>query len=31
MSDMSKECYFQTPHPGNMIDKYNDFRKKLIE
>ena len=31
MSDMSKECYFQTPHPGTTIDKYNDFRKEVLE
>ena len=31
MSDMSKECYFQTPYPGTTIDKYNDFRKEVLE
>ena len=29
MSDMSKECYFQTPNPGSSISKYNDFQRVL--
>ena len=30
MSEMSKECYFQNPNPGNTIDKYNSFTKNII-
>jgi len=29
MSDMSKECYFQDPHPGTKIDNYDKFTKKI--
>ena len=29
MSDMSKECYFQFPNPGNIIKEYNDFSKEI--
>ena len=29
MSDMSKECYFQSPNPGDTINQYNDFSKEI--
>ena len=31
MSDMSKECYFQVPSPGTIMDSYNDFSKEIID
>ena len=31
MSDMSKECYFQLPNPGERIERYDDFSKKIID
>ena len=29
MNDMSKECYFQDPPPGNQIKDYNTFSKNI--
>ena len=31
MSDMSKECYFQVPSPGTIMERYNDFSKEIID
>ena len=31
MSDMSKECYFQKPNPGNIITNYDSFSKNVID
>ena len=31
MSDMSKECYFQVPSPGTIMNKYNEFSKEIID
>ena len=31
MSDMSKECYFQVPNPGEPITKYDNFSKKTVD
>jgi hypothetical protein len=31
MSGMSKECYFQVPNPGTIMERYNDFSKEIID
>ena len=29
--EMSKECYFQVPSPGTIMNKYNEFSKEIID
>ena len=31
MGDISKECYFQKPTPGNVINNYDSFSKNVID